>query len=450
MKLYSLSHFKFGILIALTFILIPTGCNKTEETTENKAPTCKITNPDNGDKIEQGETITISVDADDADGNVTEVRFYINGSGVGFSSNFPYSYEWNTTAEETSSYTIKATAKDNDGSSTSDEISIDLFEGSSSGNEPVAAFTAGQTSVNTGSSVQFTDQSTNIPTSWSWYFGDESTSTLQNPSHTYNTAGTYTVTLTATNSYGYDIETKTNYITVTTSGVETGTVADYDGNTYNTIKIGTQWWMAENLKVTHYTNGTAILLVTDRIVWRSLGDNNTDDAYCYYNNDASGEADTYGALYTWAAAMGDNAVSSTANPSGVQGVCPDGWHLPSDAEWTDLTDYLTNNGFGYEGSGSDIAKSMASTSGWTTYSIAGTVGNDQASNNSSGFSALPGGSRSSNFGTLYNVGGSGNWWSSSEYCSSFAFNRYLYYGDASVYRFSSNKSNGFSVRCVRD
>ena len=118
------------------------------------------------------------------------------------------------------------------------------------------------------------------------------------------------------------------------------TCKDYDTNDYTSVTIGNQVWMAENLKATHYPNGTAIPYVTDNTAWGNLGDNNTDDAYCYYNNNAGGEAGTYGALYTWAAAMGDNAVSSSTNPSGVQGACPAGWHLPSDAEWTELTDYL--------------------------------------------------------------------------------------------------------------
>lgn len=81
-----------------------------------------------------------------------------------------------------------------------------------------------------------------------------------------------------------------------------------------------------------------IPLVTDNTQWDNLGDNSTDKAYCYYNNNANNEADTYGALYTLAAAT--NGTTSSTNPSGVQGVCPAGWHLPSDEEWTELTDYL--------------------------------------------------------------------------------------------------------------
>ncbi len=120
---------------------------------------------------------------------------------------------------------------------------------------------------------------------------------------------------------------------------KTDTVADYDGNTYKTIKIGKQWWMAENLKVTHYDDGTAISLVTSDTAWASLGNNSTDKAYCYHSNNENGEKDTYGALYTWAAAM-NGAGSSSANPSGTQGVCPTGWHLPSDKEWKQLEMYL--------------------------------------------------------------------------------------------------------------
>ncbi|OQY02885.1 MAG: hypothetical protein B6I20_06115, partial [Bacteroidetes bacterium 4572_117] len=167
-------------------------------------------------------------------------------------------------------------------------------------------------------------------------------------------------------------------------GYETGTVTDYDDNMYTTVKIGNQWWMQQNLKTTHYAYGTAIPLVTDNTAWANLGDNNTDKAYCYYDN-STANRDTYGALYTYAAATNGDSDGTT------QGVCPTGWHLPSDAEWTELTDYLTNNGYGYGGSGNDIAKSLAATSGWGADDTAGNIGNDQSSNNSSGFSALPGG-----------------------------------------------------------
>lgn len=343
---------------------------------------------------------------------------------------------------ENTTYYVKAFAENSAGIAYGEEVN---FTTNSGGSAPVADFSASTTSITEGSSVTFTDLSTNTPTSWTWDFGDGGTSTEQNPSYTYNTAGSYTVALTATNSYGSNTETKTNYIVVTTSG-GTGTVTDYDGNVYQTVVIGNQEWMAENLKTTHYADGTLIPLVESTSGWDALG--YTDKAYCYYNNNANNEKDTYGALYTWAAAM-NGAASSVNNPSGIQGVCPTGWHLPSDAEWTELTEYLTNNGYGYEGSGNDIGKSMASTSGWEYYSAAGTVGNDQASNNSSGFAAFPGGYRHGN-GNFHYLGYDAYYWSATEDNSSDAYGRSLYYDYSNVYRNDNYKYYGFSTRCIKD
>ena len=221
---------------------------------------------------------------------------------------------------------------------------------------------------------------------------------------------------------------------------------DYDGNIYNTVKIGNQVWMAENLKSTKYADGVEIPYITDNTAWTNLHDNNTDDAYCFYNNDASLG---YGALYTYAAAVNGmpyNGINS------VQGVCPTGWHLPSDAEWTEFENYLIANGHNYDGttSGNKIGKSLASTSGWEISGKVGDVGNNQSSNNSTSFSALPGGYRGSYDGSFDSVGIYGVWWSSTESNSSSAYYRYLSYSNAYVYRSSNDKSGGFSVRCLRN
>ena len=283
---------------------------------------------------------------------------------------------------------------------------------------PVADFTADVNEIYEGESVQFTDLSTNEPTSWAWNFGEGSTSTQQNPSHTYETAGTYTVSLTATNDIGSDTEAKTNYITVASDGGETGTVTDIDGNTYNTVTIGTETWMAENLKATKYPNGTAITLVTDNTAWANLGDNDTDKAYCYYKNESTSQ---YGALYTYAAA---------------KDACPSGWHLPTDAEWTTLENYISNDGHnGTEGT------ALKSTSGWNS--------NGNGTDNY-GFSALPGGYRNGSSGPFGNAGDGGYWWSSTESGSSTAYRRNLDYDYAYVRRLNYYKSNGLSVRCLRD
>jgi uncharacterized protein (TIGR02145 family) len=209
------------------------------------------------------------------------------------------------------------------------------------------------------------------------------------------------------------------------------TVTDFDGNVYNTITIGSQVWMAENLKTTHYSDGTAIPLVTGNSNWDTL--TATSKAYCWYNDDVINKA-TYGALYTWAAAM-NGAASVTTNPSGVQGVCPTGWHLPSDAEWTQLTDYLGGTGV----AGGKLKES--GTTHWTSPNTGAT--------NETGFTALPGGYRNCD-GTFYVIGDYGLWWVSEELDSYSAYYRDMYYDTSYVSRYGDYKEVGFSVRCLRD
>lgn len=235
--------------------------------------------------------------------------------------------------------------------------------------------------------------------------------------------------------------------------IETGIkVKDYDGNVYNTVTIGTQVWMKENLKTTHYANGTEIPLVTGNSNWDALS--GASKAYCWYNDDIANKA-TYGALYTWAAAM-NGAASTTINPSGIQGVCPAGWHLPSDAEWTQLENYLADNGYNYDGTtggGIDkIAKSLASTSGWSSSTNTGAVGNTDYPDyrNKSGFTAMPGGYRDSDGGAFTYIKGNCTLWSATEFSSSSAFSHAIYSIWIRVNRTYYNKENGFSVRCVRN
>ena len=219
-------------------------------------------------------------------------------------------------------------------------------------------------------------------------------------------------------------------------------IKDIDGNVYTYITIGTQVWMKENLKTTKYNDGTAIPNKTDNTAWAALA----TGAYSDYSNNP-GDSTMYGRLYNWFAV--DNNAGTKVASNGGKNVCPTGWHLPSDAEWKTLTDYLTNKGYGFQGSGNDIAKSMASTSGWTTYGTLGTVGNDQASNNSSGFTALPSGCRNYN-GTFCDFGSYAYWWSSTEGSSTDAYYRLMFYVSSIVSRIDYLKRYGFSVRCLRD
>ncbi len=259
---------------------------------------------------------------------------------------------------------------------------------------------------------------------------------------------TYYVRAYAVNSvgtaYGNQVSFTTNPGGQPCSG--TPTVTDYDNNTYNTVKIGNQCWMKQNLKTTHYADGTSI----------SLGSSSTTTtAYRYYPNNNSGNVSTYGYLYNWPAVMGGSS-SSEANPSGVQGICPTGWHVPSDAEWTQLTTYVKSQSeYVCDGcSGTDdewytncIAKALASTTGWYSSDEPCAPDNNPSANNATGFSAVPAGSY---FGNCINFGFNMYFWSATQYSSSYVFSRYLGFGSDVVFRYISEKLGGYSVRCLRD
>ena len=214
---------------------------------------------------------------------------------------------------------------------------------------------------------------------------------------------------------------------------------DVEGNYYNTVQIGNQCWMKENLRTTRYPDYTNI---------PSSSTSSSTDGYRYDYSSSSLTLEQRGYLYNWAAVM-HGAASSSANPSGVQGICPSGWHVPSDAEWTQLTSYVSSQSLYVCGSDNTyIAKALASTSGWNSSTNTCAVGNDQTSNNTTGFSAVPAGYCS---GSSFNYAGyHAYFWSSTQDGSSNAWDRILRYNNASVGRNSNDKSYGFSVRCLRD
>src|SRR5690554_3461161 len=204
-----------------------------------------------------------------------------------------------------------------------------------------------------------------------------------------------------------------------------------DGNEYNWVQIGDQVWMAENLAYLPSVN-----MVAD-------GSEDAAGSYYYvYDYDGTNVAEakatdnyaTYGVLYNWTAAM-DGEASSTTNPSGIQGVCPAGWHLPSDAEWTELTDYL---------GGESVAGGKLKETGTTHWASPNT-----GATNETGFTALPGGGRYYG-GTFDYVGIYGYWWSATEYYASGAWLRGMYYHYSNVGRVDYVEEVGFSVRCLRD
>ena len=218
-----------------------------------------------------------------------------------------------------------------------------------------------------------------------------------------------------------------------------GIVTDIDGNTYGYLTYGDQVWTVENAEMVTYRDGTEIPQVTDPTQWSSL----TTGAWCYYNNDP-----TKPRLYNWYAVMG---IHDTDPNTPNKEFAPEGWHVPSDAEWTTLEEYLIANGYNYDGTttGNKIAKAMASTTGWDSSITTGAVGNDQSTNNSSGFNAFPEGNRYYD-GSFFNEGLNAIFWSSTEYNSNLAWTRNLSNNVSYLFRNYTNKQYGFSVRFVRD
>ena len=212
------------------------------------------------------------------------------------------------------------------------------------------------------------------------------------------------------------------------------TVTDIDGNVYETIQIGDQLWMAENLKVTHYNNGDDIQYVQSESSEPDVWENLSTGAYGYYNDDPS-LLDTYGNLYNWYAVDDDREI------------CPEGWHVPSDLEYQQLEIHLgmdpdEADDYGYRGTdeGSQLAGNEEL---WNS----GDLENNEVFG-TSGFNGLPAGSRYHHTGHYTSMGTYGYFWSSSEYGSNHAWYRLLHYHNSNVLRYNSNKRNGFSVRCL--
>jgi uncharacterized protein (TIGR02145 family) len=222
----------------------------------------------------------------------------------------------------------------------------------------------------------------------------------------------YFVRAYATNSAG------TAYGDEKTFTTQQVTEIDIDGNIYKTVTIGAQTWFAENLKVTRYRNGNQILKVTDNMEWS----NQPYGAYCWYDNDSATYEDIFGKLYNW------NAVNDS------RGLCPTGWHVPSDAEWSSLTTFL-----GGEGVAGGKLKDTTTTF-WQSPNLGAT--------NESGFTSLPGGERMAD-GTFQRVNYFGYWWSSSM-ITTVAYRRSAAYNDSKVGRNYTTKETGLSVRCLRD
>ncbi len=254
-----------------------------------------------------------------------------------------------------------------------------------------------------------------------------------------NAGTTYYVRAYATNGRGTAYGAQKTFTTASfTCG--TSTMMDIDSNIYHTVLINDQCWMKENLRTTRYSSGAAIALGSDI---------SSTTAYRYYPDDNNTIVNTYGYLYNWAAVM-NGSLSDNAVPSGVQGICPTGWHVPSDAEWTAMTTYVSNQlQYLCNENSANIAKALASTTGWSSSTNSCAVGNNPSSNNATGFSVMPAGGCYE--GTTYkNFGTNGYLWVATKNSEHRIHVYGIGAGRDTIEAAKIPEDRGYSVRCLRD
>lgn len=215
-------------------------------------------------------------------------------------------------------------------------------------------------------------------------------------------------------------------------------ITDIDGNEYRTVTIGSQMWMAENLRASKYNDGTPIPLTDDFDLWKSC----VKEEYCFYNND-QGNKNQCGALYNWFVV--DQSLNANKN------VCPAGWHIAKKGQWNTLLNYLSQNGYGFGGNSQAIAKSLASVSGWENCFSDGQVGYNPSLNNSSGFNGFPAGLRSYS-GDFSVYGRWAGWWAQpDDYSLGYSpWFIVITYEKDNVTSIGLGTNYGSSVRCIKD
>ena len=425
---------KFLIPI-ITLMVLCFMCTKPVEK-DTTPPTVSILSPANNYETGEDSSIWIRIEAQDEHG-ILLVQAYIDGIKVLERVDKPYETLWSGSGKP-GSHLVRAYANDAYGNrGESNPVTFTVIP-KILDYKPLAFFTISPPIGDTSTMFSFdatgsTDRETaseQLEVRWDWE-NDGSWDTDYSPekvaSHQYSNAGTFLIRLEVKDDGGLTSRV-TKQLFVTSNGTDGYETFDYNGRIYAYKTIGTQTWMIENLAwlpaVSPSTEGS-----------------NTDKHYYVYGyegnrvGEAMGEPNytIYGVLYNWEAAL-------TA--------CPDGWRLPSEKDWNQLTEFLVKKGYGHDGDGIDIAKSLASTFGWYYDDVPGNVGYDQSTNNSSGFSALPGGYRY--FGGGFDLLGEFSYfWSSQGEGTVYAWDRCLYYNFAEVSRKFFNRSYGFSVRCLK-
>ena len=304
----------FGLFVVLVTSILISSCE--EEGEQNRTPTCNFISPLNNDTILIGEVVEIIVNADDEDGNLKEILFYVNNEQIGADKDYPYMLEWNTGDKQASSYTIKVEAIDEFNAKAENSITVNLLSNALNAN-----FTVNETTIVLGDTVNFTDLSEGVISSWNWQMGDGSSSNLEKPSHKYAVPGVYTVTLKIQNEFSQATETKTDYITVQTlPTVTTNDITYYNSSSAEVGGNITDDGFSEIIEKGIYysketdpvNSGTQVIIeegVESFIDTLTNLDVNTKYYVCAYAKNAAGE--NYGEVKSFTTLIGLPAITTT-------------------------------------------------------------------------------------------------------------------------------------------
>ena len=419
------NYFKTLLFILLAALFV--SCEK------NQPPTCKFLEPMNGSRVRKGDIVSISIAAEDSDGTLSSLRLYINEAGLA-SLEFPYQYELNTKEFNSGSYTLKASAKDNEGLESIDEITliIDAPQLTVSTSHPAfnrykSATLYGEVAIDGQADISengFYLGTGNIPElSGTRIVAGSGIGNFSNIVNDLTPGETYYFSAFAVSEYG---ETLGEVLTFDLPDIEPGTFTDpRDQVEYGYVKIGEQVWMSENLKATLFNDGSQIPLVSDDVIWE--GTNGA--AYCWYDN--NDQVTDRGALYNWQAVE-------------TQKLCPAGWHVPSDLEWRQFEYYLgmdesiaLTDGF----RGSNEGGMLKTTTMWDSPNTGAT---DEIQ-----YSVVPTGRRGIDGEFLYR-NSAAYFWLSDLGAYNHPLRRLLLNEDGRISRSVALRNHGLSVRCVKD
>jgi len=418
------------LIIVFSTILLSLSCEHNKGSNDYQWPTVEITNPQDNDEFIYGTVINITADAyDETELKKVEFDISISDPYVEIANyidqNEPYEFEWDTGDLKGQLYTIRARAYDAEHISyasikiilkDSDSINIIVPNGGENWQTGDLKTIIWEDNIHSNVMIELFESDSFYSTIINSTPNDSlfdyivPNDILQSSYYTIKITSTYDDSI-------YDFSD--DYFTI--SQINDSTVTDIDGNVYQTVVIGTQEWMMENLKVTHFNNGDEIPHITSNSEWTNL----SSGAFCYFNNDTT-YIDTFGNLYNWHA-LNDS-----------RGLAPAGWHIPTDVDWGILIAYL--DGEAVAGGKMKATGTIEDGDGLWNAPNAGAT-------NESGFSALPAGYRS----YYGNFGGNGNYaffWSSDEYTYTYA--RELLYNSQIINSQIQDKRNGFSIRCLKD